>query len=250
MIKMAGKYSNHIQVSVCMPAHNASQYIEEAIESVLAQDYGPFELLIADDGSTDDTFRIIKGYRTHPKIRVYSNKKNLGVGAARNKLLRLGRGKYITPCDADDMMLPGNLKRLSGFLDTHPNIGVVYADCLVLETSKDNHLLTAPYVLGKDYHTVWDLIDNAINHPGSMIRRPLVLRVGGYNETVYSVDDWDLWLKLAEITQFKYLKGEVYYIWRRNFGSLTRTDKRWYLDYQRIFREAVKRRYGTTLEWV
>jgi len=229
-----------------MPAYNAARFIKEAIESVLAQDYRPFELLIADDGSTDDTFKIIKDYKAHPKVRICSNRKNLGVGATRNKLVRLARGEYITPCDADDMMLPGNLKRLSVFLDAHPNTGAVYADCLVLETDKDNDLLMAPYILGKDHRKIWDLIDNPINHPGSMIRKSLILKVGGYNENVYSVDDWDLWLRLAEITQFKYLKGEVYYVWRRNPKSLTQTDKRWHRDYRSIIGEAIKRRYGIT----
>ncbi len=237
---------SNIKVSVTMPVYNAARYIKEAIESVLDQNYGPFELLIADDGSIDDSFKIIKNYKIHPKVRIYSNKKNLGVGAARNKLIHLANGKYITPCDADDMMLPGNLKRLSEFLDTHPNIGAVYADCLVLETGKDNRLLKAPYVLGKDYRKVWDLIDNPINHPGSMIRKSLILKVGGYDENVYSVDDWDLWLELAEITQFKYLRGEVYYVWRRNPKGLTQTDKRWHRDCRSIIGEAIKRRYGIT----
>ncbi len=237
-----------IKVSVLMPVYNAGVFIKEAIESVLQQNDEAFELLIADDGSTDHSFKIINNYKTHPKVRIYSNGRNLGVGATRNKLVRLSSGKYITPCDADDLMLPGNLARLSKLLDTNLNVGAVYADFLVLKIDKDKKLLAAPSIQGKDHRKFWDLIDNPFNHPGSMIRKSLILKVGGYDEEVYSVDDWDLWLKLAEITQIRHLKGEIYYVWRRNPSSLTRTDKRWLHDSQKIRREAMKRRYGINYE--
>ena len=233
-----------MKVSVLMPVYNAGLFIKEAIESILQQNYEAFELLIADDGSTDHSFKIINNYKNHPKVRIYSNRKNLGVGATRNKLVRLSSGQYITPFDADDLMLPGNLARLSKLLDTNLNVGAVYADFLVLEMNKNKKLLTAPYVLSPDPRRIWDLLDNPINHGGSMIRKSLILQVGGYDEEVYSVDDWDLWLKLAEITQIKHLTGEIYYVWRRNPESLTRTDKRWLQDSLKIRREAVKRRYG------
>lgn len=238
---------NEIKVSVTMPAYNAARYIKEAIESVLAQDYNPFELLIADDASIDDTFGIIQRYRRHPKVRIFTHQKNLGVGAARNRLIRLARGQYITPCDADDLMLSGNLKRLSEFLDLHPRFGVVYANVLALEVNKENQLLQVPQVYGTDCRRVWDLNQNVINHPGSMIRKSLILKVGGYDETVYSVDDWSLWLRLAEVTKFKYLEKEIYYLWRRNPMSITRTDKKYGADVLKIIKETTKRRYGIQL---
>jgi len=227
-----------------MPAYNASQYVGEAIESILAQNYEPFELLIADDASTDDTFKLISRYKRNPKIRIYSNKKNLGPGATRNKLIGLSKGEYITPCDADDLMLPGNLKRLSRFLDVHKNIGMIYGDVLVLEVNKSGALISAPGILGREPDQAWDLLDNVINHPGCMIRKSLILKIGGYDETVYSVDDWSLWLKLNEITKFKYLKGETYYLWRRNPKSITKTDSRRHSDVLKIVSEAIERRYG------
>ncbi len=234
---------NGVKVSVLMPVYNASQYVEEAIESVLAQDYGPFELLIADDGSKDSTLEVISQYKRHPKVRIYSNKKNLGSGATRNRLVRLTKSEYITPCDSDDLMLPGNLRKLSHFLDAHSRIGVVYGDLLVLEVDKDNAPLSPPCVLGGDHDQVWDLLDNAVNHPGSMIRKSLILKVGGYDETVYSVDDWSLWLKLAEITKFKHLKGEIYYVWKRRSTGLTKTNPRRRSDVLKIVSEAIERRY-------
>lgn len=234
--------TNRLRVSICMPAYNASQYVEEAIESVLAQNYDPFELLIADDGSTDNTLELINQYKRHPKVRIYSNRRNIGPAATRNKLVQLAKGEYMTPCDADDLMLPGNLRRMSRFLDTHLRIGVVYANFLLLNTTQDNKISSDPKVFGKDYHKAWDLRENTFNHGGSMIRKKLILAVGGYDETVFSIDDWSLWLKLTEITRAHYLTHEIYYVWRRNPKSITRTDKQNYTDSRRIIAEAFSRR--------
>lgn len=236
--------SKPLKVTVAMPIYNSSQYVEDAIRSVLAQDYDSFELLICDDASKDDTVRLIQKYRHHSKVRIYVNKKNLGVGASRNKLVRLAKGKYITPCDADDLMFPGNLKRLSEVLDSHPHVGAVYANLLAVEIDQKNNVLGVPYIHGKSDKEAWDLMENAVNHPGAMIRKSLILKVGGYDERVYSVDDWSLWMKLAEITEFKYLENEIYYLWRRNPLSATRTDPRWASDVGKIIQETIWRRYG------
>lgn len=241
---MVLKRNNPIRVSVCMPTYNASRYVEEAIESVLAQNHRQFELLIADDGSQDNTLKVISQYRHHPKVRIFSNEKNLGPGTTRNKLVCLSKGEYITPCDDDDLMLQNNLKKLSHYLDIHPMIGMVYGDLLVLDVGKDGALLSKPCISGKDPDQTWDLLENAIGHPGCMIRKSLILKVGGYDETVYSVDDWSLWLKLSEITKFKYLEGKIYYVWRKNPQSITRNDPKANSDLQRLIREAVQRRYG------
>ncbi len=232
-----------MKVTVTMPAYNAARYVREAVESVLNQDFGSFELVVVDDGSLDATWKYLKSYAKHPKIRLFRNRKNLGVGATRNRILGLARGEYITPCDADDLLMPGTLKRLSLYLDQHPRIGAVYGDLLDMMTDRDNRLTRPPQLLGKDYRLTWDLIENAVNHAGSMIRKSLMIEVGGYDTSVYSVDDWSLWLKLTEISRFKYLAGEVFYIWRRNPFSLTQTDRHLNAEVEKIWREAIARRY-------
>lgn len=232
-----------MKVTVMMPAYNAAPFIREAVESVLAQDFGSFELVVVDDASRDSTWKYLKRYASHPKVRLFRNRRNLGVGATRNRILRLSRGQYIAPCDADDLLLPDALKRFSQYLDQHPRIGAVYGDILELMTDRDQILTRPPVISGKNYDQTWDLIENAVNHSGSMIRKSLMLKVGGYDESVYSVDDWSLWLKLAEICRFKYMQGEVYYVWRRHPSSLTQTDPYWQRDVEKIQREAIQRRY-------
>lgn len=233
-----------MKVTVAMPAYNAAPYIREAVDSVLAQEFESFELVVVDDASVDSTWKHLKGYSKHPRVRLLRNRRNLGAGSTRNQILRLARGEYITPCDADDLLLPGALKRLSQYLDRNPRVGAVYGDILELMTDRGNTLVRPPAICGKSHEEAWDLIDNAVNHAGSMIRKSLMLEVGGYDETVYSVDDWSLWLKLAEISRFKYLRGEVYYVWRRHPSSLTQTDRNWHGDVEKIRLEAIARRYG------
>ncbi len=232
-----------MKVTVAMPAYNAADFIDEAIESVLGQDFPAFELLMADDASVDDTWRRMRKYSGHPRVRMFRNRRNLGAGATRNLLTRKASGQYLTPCDADDLLLPGALKRLSRYLDSHPRVGVVYADVLELKTDRRKKVVSPPQVSGRDCNKVWDLVENAVNHAGSMIRKSLMLEVGGYDESVYSTDDWSLWLKLAEITRFKYLPGEIYYVWRRHPASLTNTDRRRHRDVKKIQLEAARRRY-------
>jgi len=239
--------ANDIKVTVTMPAYNASKYIEAAIESVLSQDYDDFELLIMDDGSTDSILDIVRRYRKYSKVRIFKNKDNLGVGKTRNRLIELSCGRYISPCDADDIMLPGNLKTFSKFLDKHPKVGAVYGNLLALEINKKG-VMTDYYIISSDCSRKWDLLEkySIICHPGSMIRKDLIIKAGGYGENFYCMDDASLWSRLSDITSIRHLNDGVHYVWRRHPNSLTKTCLRERSSSDRIAieKEAIKRRYG------
>ncbi|MDE6365975.1 MAG: glycosyltransferase, partial [Muribaculaceae bacterium] len=104
-------------VSVCMPMYNASSYLRECIDSVLEQTFTDFELLIADDGSTDDSVAIVKSY-ADPRIRLICRQHDYI--ATLNCLIDEARGKYIARMDADDVMLPSRLQRQVAYMDAHP----------------------------------------------------------------------------------------------------------------------------------
>lgn len=226
-----------------MPAFQAAPYVAEAIESVLAQEHAAFELLVMDDGSTDGTWKELQNFKKDPRVRLFRSRRNRGQGKTRNHLLRFARGVYISPCDADDIMLPGNLARLSKILDANPEVGAVYGDLLTLETHPERGLLRVPFLTGNDPASGWDLVLNQVNHAGSMIRRDLIERVGGYGQRESSVDDWSLWLKLAEITEIRYLRGEVHYVWRRHPGGASRNNPGIHREVARMRLEALRRRY-------
>jgi glycosyltransferase involved in cell wall biosynthesis len=235
-----------VKISVLMPAYNASRFVKEAITSVLYQNCRNFELLLLDDGSSDNTYDILMKYNGHPNVRIYKNKKNQGPGAARNKLLYLAKGEYISPCDADDLMVQGNLETLSNFLNTHPNIGAVYGDILTMEMDKRGEIIKPPSIRGDDCNKKWDLLMNVVNYPGSMIRKSFLLKVSGADETVYSSQGWALYLKLAEVTKIKYLNNQIFYIYRRRPNGVSR-NKKWRYDALKVINSAVERRYSRGL---
>ncbi|HTL71039.1 MAG TPA: glycosyltransferase family A protein [Candidatus Eisenbacteria bacterium] len=236
--------SSRPRVTVGMPVHNARPYVAAAIESVLAQDHPSFELVIVDDGSTDGTAGVLQRYRDRPGVRIVSNKKRLGRGRSRNLITRLSRGIYLSPCDADDVMLPGNLKTLGRYLDRHPDVGAVYADVRMETVDRRGRVLKQNGIRGRDCNRTWDLFDYAVNHPGCMMRKSCLVRVGGYDEKVAYVDDWSLFLKLAEITRIRYLPGRAYYVWRQHPGNVRKCTRRDLMDLARLRHEAFVRRYG------
>jgi len=232
----------HVEVSVVMPAFNAARFIGEQIESILAQDYQDFELLIGDDRSGDDTIRIVRGYADSPRVRIVENEEHLGAGATRNRLNRLARGKYLTPCDADDLMLPGNLSRLHAYLEQRPETGMAYASFLMLEADGEDRLERPPWIRGKHHHESWDFVEFVANHAGSMMRRDLVMDVGGYDEGIPILDSVSLTLKLAEVARLEWLEGEALYAYRRHPWSSSVRHPDWYPTFQKLVAEAMERR--------
>ena len=113
-------------ISVVMPAYNTGAFIGEAIDSILNQSEQNFELIIRNDGSSDDTEAVVKSYSSD-KIRYYANPENLGISKTRNKLIEAARGKYLAIADSDDIYHPCRLAMQAEFLESRPEVGVVSA---------------------------------------------------------------------------------------------------------------------------
>ncbi|WP_297848087.1 glycosyltransferase family A protein [uncultured Desulfovibrio sp.] len=111
------------RITVAMPAHNAAPYINEAVDSILGQTCRDFELLVVDDGSTDDTARRVEAY-ADKRLRLIRLKSNQGRAAARNAALDEARGAYLAWMDADDMAMPRRLEKQAAFLDARPDVDV------------------------------------------------------------------------------------------------------------------------------
>lgn len=238
--------SEDVKISVIMPAYNAASYVNEAIRSTLAQKGVSFELLIGDDGSTDQTWKWIKAHQKNPRVRSWKFSKNRGASATRNRLIAYARGSYIAACDADDVMLPEHLKTLAHILDREPEIGVVYGN-LIEELPSGKHRLLSRSL---GHTTTWDLIDGSITNVGTLIRRSLIQKIGGYRPHLPFLEDCDLFLRLAEITRFKYLENKPSYLYRRHSDSLSRQPKRiWKSVGQTIIKDAILRRYGIKAKW-
>ena len=139
-------------VSIVMPAYNVEKYIEESIESVLYQTYSNWELIIVNDCSLDNTYKIIKKYhKKDSRIKSYSLLKNQGVANARNIAINNAKGKYITFLDSDDIWLPKKLEEQLKFID-QPNVAMVFSNFEKVDQAgrRTKRKIIAPSVV--DYH--------------------------------------------------------------------------------------------------
>lgn len=187
-------------VSVLMPAYNAARYVGEAIDSVLSQTLSDFELLAIDDGSTDDTPRILREYAARdPRVRVLTLP-NGGIGAALNAGLAQSRGAFIARMDSDDVCLPERFKKQVDFLQAHPECVLVGSRVLLIDPEgeplyeMESVVLTHEQIDRVLLEARWSIV-----HPSIMMRREALERVGGYNNDLVPVEDHDLFLRLAEI---------------------------------------------------
>ena len=121
-----------MKITVYISAHNCGEYIEKAIQSVLAQTIEDWELIIINDGSTDDTSEILKKYANHPKLRIVEQIKR-GLSVSNNVALRLSNAKYFMRLDADDYLDENALLVLSNTLDAKPDANLVYPDYYLID---------------------------------------------------------------------------------------------------------------------
>ncbi len=186
------------RVSVIIPCFNDGTYIDEAVDSVLAQTYQDFEIIIVNDGSTDPRTNDILSNYSRPKTRVIQTT-NQGVARARNRAIEEASGEFILPLDADDRIKEAYLEKAVKALDTDKNIGIVY--CLAEFFGER----TGPWQL-PDFSLAELIVHNHI-FCSAFFRRADWLKVSGYNPNMrYGFEDWDLWLSIIE------LKREVFRI--------------------------------------
>ncbi|GAB3678643.1 glycosyltransferase family 2 protein [Salinisphaera aquimarina] len=180
------------RVTVCIPAYNASAYIGEAIESVLAQAYRDFELLVIDDCSVDDTVAICRQIGDE-RLRLIERDTNGGRPAVRNQGLAEARGEFLALLDADDRCLPDRLAQQVAFLDAHPQVDVLGSWWHTIDAhgnrlpAKKNHRRLSP-----DMVACYLLYRGVIHNPTVMARRAAM--AGYAYDPEYSVaEDYDLW---------------------------------------------------------
>lgn len=211
-------------VTVEMAAYNAAGHIRRAIESILAQDYEPFELLVVDDGSTDDTAAIVAEYRD-PRIRSI-HQDHANYAAARNRAIGEAKGHYLLVVDSDDTIAPGYIQAMVAHAEQNPGADYYYPAGLTLvddagrptgvvwryEEIRDSRVLIAVlFTLGK----------SVIPEPGSLVRRSLYERTGLYRP-VETAADFDFLCRNAGQMRFSRVAGSMPYYYRVGSGGLSR----------------------------
>jgi glycosyltransferase involved in cell wall biosynthesis len=206
-------------VSVNMSVYNAEAYVAGAIDSILGQTFGKFELVIVDDGSNDGTGRILASF-DDSRIRVISQD-NHGISCARNRALRESRGQFVAVMDADDVSLPLRLERQVTFLDTHPDVGLVGTAAKFVDELRGREWYYRPPTSDRCLRT--HLVrGNPFVHTSVMMRRSDLEAVGGYNEAYPYIVDHELFVRLALHTQLANLP-EVLVVHHHRLGSVSVT---------------------------
>ena len=205
--------------SVVMPVYNRERYVKEAIDSVLAQSDGDFELIVVDDGSTDRSVDIIRSIHD-PRIRLSQNDHG-GGAAARNTGIEAARGEFIVWIDSDDRQAPGALAALRQTMQACPDADVYYGDLQIFDEAHPGQLWHTEY---PDYHgesLLPRLIRaNCLPNPGTAVRRSLYQRYGGYDLEFKRCHDFQMWTRLADSARFKKVE-KVLCHWRQHGESLS-----------------------------
>lgn len=193
-------------VTVIMPAYNAEAFVGEGIESVLAQTFARWELVVIDDGSTDATRRVVTAY-DDPRIRLLTIEHSGLPAVARNRGLAASDSRYVAFLDADDLWRPHKLARQIAKLDTRPEVGLVHTD---FEQLREGELHPGPRppaatVGGSRFERLAAGNDIAIS--SVLLRRELLARHGSFDEDLRlrGTEDFELWLRLAPLTTFAYV---------------------------------------------
>lgn len=181
------------KVSVIIPAYNQGHYLAEAVKSVLGQSYTDWEAIIVDDGSTDNTAEVAHSFKD-ARIR-YVYQENRGLSGARNTGIRHAKGKYLTFLDSDDRFLPRNLELLITELNQKPHLGLVAGQTIPID--EDGNRIGKVFDEGLPRDLAELLLHNPIQVGCMMLRREWQERVGFFDESLRSCEDWDMWLRLA-----------------------------------------------------
>lgn len=207
------------KVSVVIPAYNAMTYLPDTLNSVLQQTFSDFEVLIIDDGSTDHIQAWVAQNITDPRVRLIAQA-NQGLSAARNTGIANAQGEYVAFLDADDLWEPTKLEVQVRYLDNNSAVGLVYNWIAVIDAQ------------GKPTGKVWrgdiegDVLEevlqrNIIDCPSVLVRRKCFEEVGVFDRTLRSVEDWDMWIRIATRYNFGVTREALVY-YRQHTSNMSK----------------------------
>lgn len=192
------KNYNDILVSVVMPVYNGALYLRKAIDSILSQTHTNFELIIINDGSTDNSEQIIQSY-TDERIVYLKNELNSRICVTLNRGLEIAKGKYIARMDCDDISVPNRLTVQVDFMESHPEIGICGSNVIIF---------------GREFQRITDMVQNSdlcaaglifnpcFAHPTVMWRKDIMVKYNlRYDEYYCGLEDFMMWWRFAEVTK-------------------------------------------------
>ncbi len=229
------------KVSVIMGIYNCAETLAEAIDSILAQTYTDWQMIMCDDGSTDATYEIAQGYvEKYPdKFILLKNEKNMGLNYTLNHCLSVAESEYVARMDGDDISLPERFEKQVQFLDAHPEYAIVSAPIEYFDEEGVFRVGT-----GNGEPVVKDIVKGPpFCHAPCIIRRDAYIAVGGYSvhKKLLRVEDWHLWIKMYEAGYRGYMMKEVLYRMRDDRNAIVRRKFKYRINESRVIGIAVKR---------
>ena len=216
-------------VSVIVPAYNAEKFVAETIESVLAQTYTDWELIMVDDGSTDQTAGIIKEYANKDARIHYWYQTNGRQGKARNLAISKAKGTYLAFIDADDLWHPTKLEKQVSVFTENPQVDLIYTNGISFMDTIQNviHTHQEPTGLRKlDEQFQYLLSGISLPNLSVMVKKKCVNEIGGFMEDkrLQNAEDYQLWLRLADRQCVMYGLGEDLFYYRLHPNQVTNGD--------------------------
>jgi glycosyltransferase involved in cell wall biosynthesis len=207
-------------VTVYITNYNYGHFIKQAINSVLQQTYSPIEILIIDDGSTDNSKEVINLYESLENITVIYQQ-NKGLNITNNIALRVSKGKYIVRLDADDYFTNDAIELMVEKLEQDENLGLVFPDYFYVDANGK--------IIGEhkrhDFDSEVSLFDQAAHGACTMIRSKFLRNLGGYNENFSCQDGYELWVKFISHYKVTNVSKPLFY-YRQHGKNLTTNEKR------------------------
>ncbi|MEY8239877.1 MAG: glycosyltransferase [Cycloclasticus sp.] len=189
-----------VSISIIVPVYNSEKFIVECLDSILAQDFDSFEVLVSDDGSADNTREILHQYAGQPNVRVFYQEKNLGITRNCNFLLDRAVGKYICFFAGDDVMLQGKLRKQFALMEEHPEYCLCYHPADVFESGTGKIILTTNQARSRAIKNAASVVEK-MGIPASMsiMVRASMLPDDGFLEEFRYVSDWLMQIELAMV---------------------------------------------------
>ena len=218
------------EVSVVVAAYNMGRYVEAAVQSVLEQSMSDLEVIVVDDGSTDDTAVVVESFVDNPRVHLI-RQENAGQPRAKNAGLRKARGRFIAFCDADDLWVRDKLEKQLPIFGSDPQVGVVYSQVATIdpESRRTGEIIGD----GPSGDVLSELfVENFVPFGSAVVRREVLDTLGLFDEDLAMGIDWDLWLRVAVHWKFSFVR-EPLYLYRVWPGQMSRN---WRGRYEHAFR--------------
>ena len=196
-----------MKISVIIPTFNRADTILRAVDSVLAQSYKDFELIVIDDGSSDNTYHVLSPYIERNQLH-YFKQENKGVSAARNYAVKKSNGHWISFLDSDDSWLPHKLETQVDYINSNPSCSLVHGEEIWIRNGKRVNPKKKHAKSGGDIF-VRSLELCLISPSAVILRRELFDHMGGFREDFEVCEDFDLWLKITSLYEVGFIKEPI-----------------------------------------